>query len=62
MRIADDIIRDFKLTAMLITHNLKDAHSYGDRVIHMVEGKVSKDIAGSDKHMLTTQDMYEWFS
>jgi putative tryptophan/tyrosine transport system ATP-binding protein len=62
MRIADDIIRDFKLTAMLITHNLKDAHSYGDRVIHMVEGRVARDISGGEKKALSTQDMYEWFA
>ncbi len=62
MRIADDIIRDFKLTAMLITHNLKDANTYGDRVIHMVEGRMAKDVAGEHKRQLTTQSMYEWFS
>lgn len=62
MRIADDIIREFKLTALLITHNLKDAHTYGDRVIHMVEGRISRDISDDQKRLLTTQDMYGWFS
>jgi putative ABC transport system ATP-binding protein len=62
MHIAHDIIRDFNLTAMLITHNLKDAHTYGDRVVHMVEGRVVRDIKGSDKQALTTQDMFGWFA
>lgn len=62
MRIAEDIIREFKLTALLITHNLKDANTYGDRVLHMVEGRISRDIAGPEKRQLTTQDMYAWFS
>jgi putative tryptophan/tyrosine transport system ATP-binding protein len=62
MRIADDLIRDYKLTAMLITHNLKDAHTHGDRVIHMVEGRVVRDFSGSDKQALTTQDMFGWFA
>jgi putative ABC transport system ATP-binding protein len=62
MRIADDIIRDFGLTAMLITHNLKDAHSHGDRVLHMVEGRVVRDVSGDQKKALSTQDMYEWFA
>ncbi len=61
MHIADDIIRDFKLTAMLITHNLKDAHTFGDRVIHMVEGRVVRDVASDEKKLLTTQNMFEWF-
>ncbi len=62
MRIADDIIREFNLTSMLITHNLKDAHSYGDRVIHMVEGRVSKDVDVDQKRHLTTQELFQWFS
>lgn len=62
MRIADDIIQEFKLTALLITHNLKDAHTFGHRVVHMVEGQISRDISGAEKELLSTQDMYAWFS
>lgn len=62
MRIADDIIQEFKLTALLITHNLKDAHTFGHRVVHMVEGQISRDISGAEKELLSAQDMYAWFS
>jgi putative ABC transport system ATP-binding protein len=61
MNIAHELICEFNLTTMLITHNLKDAHTYGDRVLHMAEGRVVRDIMGSDKKLLSTQDMFEWF-
>lgn len=61
MNIAHELICEFNLTTMLITHNLKDAYTYGDRVLHMAEGRVVRDIMGSDKKLLSTQDMFEWF-
>jgi putative ABC transport system ATP-binding protein len=44
MKTAGKLILDFKLTAILITHNLKDAYNYGTRLIQMGEGAVLKDI------------------
>lgn len=61
MNIAHELICEFNLTTMLITHNLKDAYTYGDRVLHMAEGRAVRDIMGSDKKLLSTQDMFEWF-
>src|ERR1700761_2506636 len=46
MRTADKLIKDYQLTAILITHNLKDAFNYGNRIILMGEGLIRKDIEG----------------
>lgn len=62
METADKLIADFKLTAILITHNLKDAHTHGNRLIHMAEGKVIKDFSSEKKLNLTQNDLFEWFS
>jgi putative tryptophan/tyrosine transport system ATP-binding protein len=59
---ADALIKEYKLTAVLITHNLKDAHQYGSRIIQMAEGKILKDLDTQAKAQLQLQDMFAWFS
>jgi putative ABC transport system ATP-binding protein len=62
MRTADKLITDFKLTAILITHNLKDAYNYGTRVIQMSEGLVLRDLNNKQKSDLKQNDLFDWFS
>ncbi|HXP49015.1 MAG TPA: ATP-binding cassette domain-containing protein [Bacteroidia bacterium] len=62
MQTADNLIKQYKLTAILITHNLKEAHTYGNRLIQMGEGKVLKDISSSQRASLQLPEMYEWFN
>lgn len=62
METADKLIKQYKLTAILITHNLKEAHQYGNRLIQMSEGKVLRDLKESEKKTLQLQGMFEWFS
>ncbi|MEO6632926.1 MAG: ATP-binding cassette domain-containing protein, partial [Mucilaginibacter sp.] len=52
MRTADELIKDYRLTAILITHNLKDAFTYGNRIILMGEGHIQKDIDTKNKQGL----------
>jgi putative ABC transport system ATP-binding protein len=61
MKTADKLIKDFKLTAILITHNLKDAYNYGTRVIQMGEGQILKDIDATQKAKLKQHDLFDWF-
>jgi len=62
MEAANKLINDFKLTAILITHNLKDAHTYGNRLIQMGEGRILQDFATVNKLNLTQNKIFEWFS
>jgi putative ABC transport system ATP-binding protein len=62
MRTADKLITDFKLTAILITHNLKDAYNYGTRIIQMGEGLVLRDLNNKQKSDLKQNDLFDWFS
>jgi putative ABC transport system ATP-binding protein len=62
MRTAEKLTSDFKLTTILITHNLKDAYNYGSRIIQMYEGAILKDIHKSNKTDLKQTDLYEWFA
>ncbi|MFI5162298.1 MAG: ABC transporter ATP-binding protein [Sphingobacteriales bacterium] len=61
MKTADKLITDFGLTAILVTHNLKEAYIYGNRIIQMAEGKVIKDMNKEKKSILKQNDLYDWF-
>jgi len=61
MKTADKLAKEFKLTTILITHNLKDAYNYGSRIIQMSEGEIIKDIEKTPENHLEKNDLYEWF-
>ncbi|MHB8206205.1 ABC transporter ATP-binding protein [Mucilaginibacter sp.] len=61
MKTADKLIKDFNLTAILITHNLKDAYTYGTRIIQMSEGIILKDLNTENKTKLKQNDLFDWF-
>jgi putative ABC transport system ATP-binding protein len=62
MKTADKLVKDFKLTSILITHNLKDAFIYGNRIIQMAEGKIIHDKDSAAKAQLKQTDLFEWFA
>lgn len=62
METADRLIKDFGLTSILVTHNLKDAFSYGNRIIQMAEGRIIKDINEKNKSALKQNDLFDWFA
>lgn len=62
MRTANTLIDEFKLTAILITHNLKDAYNYGTRIIQMGEGLIINDLDKKEKSSLKQNDLFDWFA
>ena len=61
LEISDKIIAENHLTAMMVTHNMKDAIAHGNRLIMMNEGKVILDISGEEKKKLTVADLLAQF-
>ncbi|CAN5472138.1 ATP-binding cassette domain-containing protein [soil metagenome] len=61
MKTADTLIKDYQLTAILITHNLKDAYNYGSRIIQIGEGLILKDMDAGQKAALKQNDLFDWF-
>ena len=49
LAISDKIIQEHQLTAMMVTHNMKDAIAHGNRLIMMHEGKIIYDVSGEEK-------------
>ena len=61
LAISDKIIQEHQLTAMMVTHNMKDAIAHGNRLIMMHEGKVIYDISGEEKKNLKVADLLAKF-
>ena len=61
LAISDKIIEDHKLTAMMVTHNMKDAIAHGNRLIMMHEGRIIYDISGDEKKKLKVADLLAKF-
>ena len=62
LELSDSIIQENGLTAMMITHNMKDAIRHGNRIIMMNEGHIILDIRGEEKQRLTKQELMEKFA
>ena len=61
LAISDKIIQEHQLTAMMVTHNMKDAIAHGNRLIMMHEGKIIYDVAGEEKKNLKVADLLTKF-
>ncbi len=57
----DTIVNTQKLTTLMVTHNMKDAITHGNRLIMMDEGRIVLDIRGEDKKHLTVKDLLHEF-
>ena len=62
LSLSEKIIAEEGLTAMMVTHNMKDAIAYGNRLIMMNAGKIIFDVSGEDKRKLTVEDLLDAFS
>ena len=56
------IVEKNHLTTMMITHNMRDAIAYGNRLIMMYNGHVAVDVSGEEKKRLTVEQLLELFS
>ena len=62
LELSDKIVAENSLTAMMITHNMKDAIKHGNRLIMMNEGRIILDISGEEKQKLTKRDLMDKFA
>lgn len=62
LRLSDQLIEENHLTAMMVTHNMRDAIAHGNRLIMMHEGMIILDISGEQKRSLTVEDLLARFA
>ena len=59
--LTEKIVDEQNLTALMVTHNMKDAIQIGNRLIMMHEGRIIYDVAGEEKKNLQVEDLLERF-
>ncbi len=62
LQLASEINKTLGITVVLITHSLKDALQYGNRLLLFKSGTVVKDLDEKQKQQLALSDLYEWFA
>ena len=62
LQLSRQIVEENHLMTMMVTHNMKDAIAYGNRLIMMHEGRVILDIKGEQKQHLTVEMLLEQFA
>ena len=61
LQLTDRIVRQHNLTTLMITHNMRDALRFGNRLIMMHAGRVVEDIPGDVKKTLAVPDLLDLF-
>lgn len=62
MQLTDRIVKEKKLTAIMVTHNLRYAAEYGDRLVMMHQGKAVMDMKGEKKQKVQIDDILGKFN
>ncbi|MBQ4599707.1 MAG: ABC transporter ATP-binding protein [Clostridia bacterium] len=61
LEITDQLVNENKLTTLMITHNMHDAITHGNRLIMMHEGRIVVDVSGEEKKKLTINQLLALF-
>ena len=61
LEITDRIVREQTLTTLMITHNMRDALRFGNRLVMMHDGRPILDVRGEEKAKLTAVDLLNFF-
>ena len=62
MELTDKIVREKKVTTIMVTHNLRYAVEYGDRILMMHQGNAVLDKAGEEKKAISTEEIMGIFN
>ena len=62
LEITNRIVNENRLTTLMITHNMRDAIAYGNRLIMLHEGNILIDVSGEEKKNLTVEDLLALFN
>jgi putative ABC transport system ATP-binding protein len=62
MENAANIIKEKQLTTLMVTHNMREAVNYGNRLLMMKEGRVVMDVNGEEKMKLSANHLFDWLN
>lgn len=61
LELTEKIVQENNLTTLMVTHNMKDAISHGNRLVMMHEGRIIYDVRGEEKAALQVSDLLKKF-
>jgi putative tryptophan/tyrosine transport system ATP-binding protein len=61
MDLTDSMVRDNRLTSLMVTHNMSQALKYGNRMVMLHQGRIQLDIKGEEKKNLTVAEIVAKF-
>jgi len=61
IELTNKIVREKKITTLMVTHNLKHALEYGDRLIMLHKGKIVLDVKQTEKCKLSIEEILNRF-
>ena len=62
LEVTEKIVSASNLTTLMITHNMRDAIAYGNRLVMMYDGRIVVDVSGEEKKKLTVEQLLNLFS
>ena len=62
MELTDKIVKEKKITTIMVTHNLRFAKDYGNRLLMFNEGQIVLDVSGEDKEKTKIEDLLKIFN
>ena len=62
LELTDKIVKENQMTTLMITHNMQDAITYGNRLIMFHQGHIIFDVKGEEKQKLTVEKLLEKFN
>lgn len=61
LSLTEEMVTEARLTALMVTHNMKDALRLGNRLIMMHDGQIIYDVRGEEKKKLKVEDLLKKF-
>ena len=61
MDLTDSMVRENRLTTLMVTHNMKQALKYGNRMVMLHQGNIQLDIQGEEKKKMTVAEIVAQF-
>ncbi len=61
MRLTDDIVRQFEITAIMVTHSMRQALDHGSRILMLHQGSIMLDISGIERASITLEQLLALF-
>ena len=62
LELTEKLVSENNLTTFMVTHNMRDALKYGNRLIMMCDGKIIFDVEGEEKKKLEVKDLLDKFN